>query len=336
MRNKNGEIIDYYKVLNIESTATDDEIKKAYQARMRALHPDKTSGNSNKDINEEITRVADAKKILLNEDSSINRAAYDKMLKPRVTQEQKSKVPQRPTPQYSESEIKAQKKVQFIKGKLNLVGSKLIDEKQKIARNSKIDLTKKLEEIERIESEFLSSLKSKEGQWKKTAEEFKKAKNSGNDWHYYHEPDDKTDARAMKLYTFYVAYGALLELMKSIREVIEFEKKIAPEKFALFDEKIKKFDYEQSDVKSAVSILESNVEIFCLEYPAKQEAVISGQKRLLEKIEKAETSAKKVGIPFFGMQDVAKSFNKLHDQLKGIFPLIPIQKSEEKPRPSKT
>jgi DnaJ family protein C protein 7 len=62
---------DYYKILEIEKTAGDDEIKKAYKKQALKWHPDKNGGDEEtrlaaevkfKDINEAYSVLSDPKK----------------------------------------------------------------------------------------------------------------------------------------------------------------------------------------------------------------------------------------------------------------------------------
>lgn len=61
---------DYYKILGVEKSATEDDIKKAYRKLAHQFHPDKETGNA-----EKFKEVSEAYQILSNKDK---RAQYDK------------------------------------------------------------------------------------------------------------------------------------------------------------------------------------------------------------------------------------------------------------------
>ena len=63
---------DYYEVLEVEKTATVEEIKKAYRKKAIQYHPDKNPGD--KTAEEKFKEAAEAYDVLSNPDK---RARYD-------------------------------------------------------------------------------------------------------------------------------------------------------------------------------------------------------------------------------------------------------------------
>ncbi len=65
--------VDYYKILGIEKTATDKEVKKAYRKLARKYHPDVNHGN--KEAEKRFKEINEANEVLSNAE---NRKKYDK------------------------------------------------------------------------------------------------------------------------------------------------------------------------------------------------------------------------------------------------------------------
>ena len=65
---------DYYQILGVKKTATDDEIKKAYRALAKKYHPDKNKGN--KEAENKFKEISEAYAVLSDKEK---RAQYDRL-----------------------------------------------------------------------------------------------------------------------------------------------------------------------------------------------------------------------------------------------------------------
>ena len=71
---KNNNLPNYYKILELEINATQEQIKKNFRELAKKTHPDKTKGNSE----EEMIKINKAYEVLSDETS---KERYDKYLK---------------------------------------------------------------------------------------------------------------------------------------------------------------------------------------------------------------------------------------------------------------
>jgi molecular chaperone DnaJ len=65
---------DYYDILGVKKSASDDEIKKAYRALAKKFHPDKNKGN--KDAENKFKEISEANAVLSDKEK---RAQYDRL-----------------------------------------------------------------------------------------------------------------------------------------------------------------------------------------------------------------------------------------------------------------
>ena len=70
--NKNKMVKDYYQVLNIQKTASDDDVRKAYRTLALQFHPDK---NNSPGAEEKFKQISEAYEVL---SDSAKRQDYDR------------------------------------------------------------------------------------------------------------------------------------------------------------------------------------------------------------------------------------------------------------------
>ena len=71
---------DYYKTLNVQKTATEKEIKKAYRKLAKKYHPDVYKGNR-KDAEEKFKEISEAYEVLSNKEKrqKYNSGGFDEV-----------------------------------------------------------------------------------------------------------------------------------------------------------------------------------------------------------------------------------------------------------------
>ncbi|HEX7191223.1 MAG TPA: DnaJ domain-containing protein, partial [Thermoanaerobaculia bacterium] len=65
---------DYYDILGVKKSASDDEIKKAYRSLAKKFHPDKNKGN--KDAENKFKEISEAYAVLSDKEK---RTQYDRL-----------------------------------------------------------------------------------------------------------------------------------------------------------------------------------------------------------------------------------------------------------------